>query len=29
MTDAELKPYFNEVMRRRMKLRRAQQKEQT
>jgi hypothetical protein len=29
MTDAELKPFFNEVMRRKMKLRRANQKEQT
>jgi hypothetical protein len=29
MTDAELRPFFNEVMRRRMKLRRANRKEQT
>jgi hypothetical protein len=28
MTDTELKPYFNEVMRRRMKLRRAKQKDE-
>jgi hypothetical protein len=29
MTDAELRPFFNEVMRRKMSRRRANQKEQT